>query len=331
MSAPAETPPAGPARLVTLGETMAALVPDRIGPLRHARSLALTTAGSESTVAVGVRRLGHRAAWVGRVGADEFGALVTGRLRAEDVDVHAVIDPGAPTGLLVKERRTAALRRVHYYRDASAGSRLRPADLPDGLVETADLLHVTGITLALSGDAAATVHAAVDRAATSGTTVCLDVNHRSRLWTAKKAAAAVGALLPRVGILFASLEEAAMLLGHGPGDPPPPAAELARALRDAGPHTVVVTLGADGAVAVSAEGTVRTAAHPVPEVDPVGAGDSFVAGCLAARLNGRDTTGCLALATRVAACSVATDGDWEGLPTPAELALDEAPPGTVTR
>ncbi|MBK3521078.1 hypothetical protein JHN54_05195, partial [Streptomyces sp. MBT70] len=58
---------------------------------------------------------------------------------------------------------------------------------------------------------------------------------------------------------------------------------LARALRDAGPLTVVVALGSDGAVAVSAEGTSRTAAHPVPETDPVGAGDSFVAGCLATR------------------------------------------------
>ncbi|MFF9021885.1 PfkB family carbohydrate kinase [Streptomyces eurythermus] len=82
---------------------------------------------------------------------------------------------------------------------------------------------------------------------------------------------------------------------------------------------------------MSVEGTTRTAAHPVPETDPVGAGDSFVAGCLAARLSGQDTTDCLALAARVAAWPVATDGDWEGLPAPTEPALDEAPPGTVTQ
>ncbi|MEU0743320.1 sugar kinase [Streptomyces sp. NPDC006134] len=329
MTAPAPSHP-GPARLVTLGETMAALTPDRIGPLRHARTLGLSTAGSESTVAVGVRRLGHRAAWVGRVGADELGALVTGRLRAEDVDVHAVTDPGAPTGLMIKERRTAALRRVHYYRGGSAGSRLSPADLPDGLVESADLLHVTGITLALSPDAAATVHAAVDRAAAAGVAVALDVNHRARLWSAEDAAAAVGALLPRVRLLFAGADEARMLLGPDHGDADVPPAELARALRERGPDTVVVTLGADGAVAACAQGTVEAAARPVPEVDPVGAGDSFVAGYLAARLDGAGPDGCLSLATRVAAWSVATEGDWEGLPTRAELALTDAP-GTVAR
>lgn len=129
--------------------------------------------------------------------ADESGALVTGRLLAEDVDVHSVVDPGAPTGLLIKERRTAALRRVLLYcRDASTGSRLRPADLPGGLVEAADILYVTGITLALSADAAVTVHAAVGRAATSSTTVCLDVDHRSRPWTAEKTELALGEAPP---------------------------------------------------------------------------------------------------------------------------------------
>ncbi|GAA1348724.1 sugar kinase [Streptomyces beijiangensis] len=315
--------------LVTLGETMAALAPDRIGPLRHASTLGLAVAGSESTVAIGVRRLGHPAAWIGRVGADELGELVTSRLRAESVTVHATADPAAPTGLMLKERRTAALRRVHYYRAGSAGSRLTPADLPAGLIESADLLHATGITPALSDTAAASVRTAIDRAHAASVPVSYDLNHRNRLWSWEEARAFTLPLLPRISLLFASEDEAELLLGHEPGAHS--AETLAQELRKLGPETVVITMGADGAVAADSSGTTRISAVPVPEIDPVGAGDSFVAGYLAALLSGADPGERLDQAARVAAWSVATEGDWEGLPTAAELPLTAAPPGTVAR
>ncbi|MEV0094683.1 sugar kinase [Streptomyces sp. NPDC050738] len=320
----------GSGSLVTLGETMAALAPHRIGPLRHATTMGLAVAGSESTVAIGVRRLGHRAAWIGRVGDDELGALVTSTLRGESVDVHATVDAQAPTGLLLKERRTASLRRVHYYRSGSAGSRLAPADLPSGTIESADLLHVTGITPALSATAADTVRAAVARARTAGTAVSYDLNHRARLWTSAEARAFAYPLLPAMSVLFASADEAELLLEVAPGSLTP--AELALAIRKLGPQTAVVTLGAEGAVSVGLSGTVHTVpAVPVPEIDPVGAGDSFVAGYLAALLDKAQSYDRLVQAARVAAWSVAAEGDWEGLPSAAELPLTAAPPGTVAR
>lgn len=315
--------------LITLGETMAALSPDRIGPLRHAATLGLAVAGSESTVAIGVRRLGHPAAWIGRVGADELGALVTARLRAEDLTLHAVTDPGAPTGLMLKERRTATVRRVHYYRAGSAGSRLAPADLPTGAIESAALLHATGITPALSPSAAEAVRTAVDRATAAGVPVSYDVNHRARLWSGAEARAFTLPLLPRISLLFASTDEAELLLDREPGTATPQ--ELAHALRALGPATVVITMGAAGAVTATPDTTLTAPAVPVPEIDPVGAGDSFVAGYLAAVLDDAPPQACLGQAVRVAAWSVASDGDWEGLPTAAELPLISAPPGTVAR
>lgn len=313
--------------LTVLGETMAALVPDHVGPLRHTRTLGMTVAGSESTVAIGVRRLGRTAAWIGRVGDDELGRLVTSRLRGEDLDVHAVLDASAPTGLMLKEQPIAGSRSVHYYRSGSAGSRLRPGDLPAGLLERSRVVHSSGITSALSAESAETVREALRRARGAGATVSFDLNHRSRLWSAEDARAELLGLLPSIDVLFASDDEASLLTGRTAASPE----ENARALTRLGPATVVVTMGAAGALSVGPKGTTRAEALPVRALDPVGAGDSFVAGYLAALLDGGEEEERMATATAVAAVCVATQGDWEGLPDRSALALAEAPAGTVAR
>src|SRR5690242_7327205 len=105
-----------------MGETMAMLQAPKIGPLRHATSLGLSIGGAESNLAIGLARLGHRVSWLGRVGADEFGVLICRTLAAEGIDCRAVVDPGAPTGLMIKARRTDAVTHVTYYRSGSAGS-----------------------------------------------------------------------------------------------------------------------------------------------------------------------------------------------------------------
>ncbi|MFC9331228.1 sugar kinase [Kitasatospora sp. NPDC057015] len=315
------------AELAVLGETMAALAAMRIGPLRHARSLELSIAGSESTVAVGACRLGRSAAWIGRLGADELGALVRATLRAEGVAVHAGEDPLAATGLMIKERRTADQRRVHYYRSGSAGSRLSTADLPDNVIEQAAILHTGAITLALSETAAAAVDEAVRRARAAGTLVSFGANYRAKLWAAEEFRSAVTRLLPSVDLLFASLEEAQILLGSDITEP----AVLAGALLESGPHTVVLTMGADGALSAGPRGILRGTAEAVTETDPVGAGDSFVAGYLVGVLSGADEATRLAIAGRVAAFSVSAQGDWEGLPSHAEFVQSAAAPGEVSR
>ncbi|GAB3947284.1 hypothetical protein GCM10027614_42260 [Micromonospora vulcania] len=114
--------------LLTLGETMAAF--RTTGPLRLGGTAGISVAGSESTVAIGLARLGHRAAWVGVTGADEPGELIRRTLRAEGVDLTwSRVDAAAPTGLILFESRVADINRVTYHRAGSAGSRLRPADV----------------------------------------------------------------------------------------------------------------------------------------------------------------------------------------------------------
>ncbi|HWH00975.1 MAG TPA: sugar kinase [Pilimelia sp.] len=305
-------------RLVTLGETMALLSSPRIGPLRHARSLDVGVGGAESNVAVGATRLGVRAAWIGRVGDDEFGRLVRGCLAAEGVDLRAVVTDPHPTGIMIKTRRTATATDVRYYRAGSAGSRLCPDDLDADLIRAAGVLHVTGITPALSASAAAAVAAAVDLAGAAGVTVSLDLNYRRALWPPEAAGPALRGLVRRADLVFATEAEARLVV-----DGVDPVA-LARALAALGPRRVVVKRGAHGAVAVADDAVHTAPAHPVEAVDPVGAGDAFAAGYLAEELAGCDAAACLATATAAGAFAVTVSGDWEGLPERADLALLDA-------
>jgi len=314
--------------LVTFGETMALLSATRTGPLRHADSLRLGIAGAESNVAIGVRRLGSEAAWTGRVGDDELGRLIVRELAAEEVDVRgAVVDPDAPTGLMIKERRSTATTSVLYYRRGSAGSRLAPADLDEELIAGAGVMHCTGITPALSSSARAATFSAVEIARAAGTLVSFDPNHRTALWPDDAEAAGVFRdLAARADVVFAGEDEAEMILGEAFA---PDAA--ARRLAELGPARAIVKLAERGAVAC-AEGTVRSAgARRVDAVDPVGAGDAFAAGYLAGLLDAADPVAALALAVAVGSWAVTVDGDWEGLPRRSELGLLDAAAGDVRR
>lgn len=299
--------------VVTLGETMALVRSTEIGSLKHANALALGIGGAESNVAIGLSRLGHASSWLGRVGDDSLGERIAREIRGEGVAVHALVDAGAATGLMVKERPSATSTAVHYYRAGSAGSRLRPDDLPDGWVESASLLHVTGITPLLSESATHAVHAAIDRARTAGIPVSFDVNHRSTLATAEVAGPILRAVAERADIVFGGAEEFAVLY------PGTSTAEAAARLRDAGCATTVVKLGPAGAAVVTAEEVVEAAGFRIDPVDTVGAGDAFVAGYIGALLDGFDTPETLRRANACGAIACLVPGDWEAAPTRRDL------------
>lgn len=312
--------------VVTIGETMAALRTD--GPLRLGGIAQWSVAGAESTVAIGLARLGHSVRWIGRVGADEPGALVLRTLRAENVDTTlARVDAGAPTGLILFEARIADVTRVCYYRTGSAGSRLAAADLDGGLPAGTRIVHLTGITPALGAGPAEAVRAAVAAAREVGARVSLDVNHRSRLWSRASAAQALRPLIGMVDILIASDDELALVSPAGLTSQD----DRVAALLAAGVEEVVLTRGAAGARAVTTGGAAAAAARKVPVVDPVGAGDAFVAGYLSGALDGLPVQDRLQRGVTTAGFAVATRGDWEGLPTRDELALLDASPGTTLR
>jgi 2-dehydro-3-deoxygluconokinase len=308
------------AGLVTFGETMGLLSALDTGPLEFARSFGYGIGGAESNVAIGVSRLGSDATWFGRVGADATGDLVERRLRAEEVRTLAIRDGGF-TGMMVKHRRFGSSLQVDYHRAGSAGSRLAPADVPAELVAGAAVLHVTGITPALSASAAAAVLHAVELARAGGATVSVDVNYRSKLWSREAAGPVLRDLVARADLVFAGVEEAELVLGaDGASTAGRDAAELAEALAQLGPTQTVIKDGARGCTAVVDGVRHRLPALPVTAVDPTGAGDAFVAGYLAEHLSGGTAEQRLRTAISAGAFAVTVPGDCEGLPRRADLA-----------
>ena len=313
--------------IVTFGETMAVLRSESPGPLDHNDTLRLSCAGAESTVAIGLARLGHHAVWAGRTGDDELGDLVRSALRGNGVDVCAAIDPTRPTGLLLRSARTSSLTRVYYYRQGSAGAALLIDDLKEPLARTPRIVHATGITPALSPDARATTMDALAVAREGGAVVSYDVNFRSRLTSVDDAAELLRALLPSIDILFCGEDELPVLAGALERS----SLTVDGLIADPLPMETVIKRGSRGAITFADGSVVSCAAVAVPVVDVVGAGDAFVAGYLSAHLDGLPLEERLHRGAVLGAFSVSAQGDWEGLPTRAELDLLDAPPDHTDR
>jgi 2-dehydro-3-deoxygluconokinase len=284
-------------------------------------------AGAEANVAIGMARLGHRAQWVGAVGDDDFGRLVHRELRAEDVDVSGVVvDSQRSTGLMFVARRTADLARVDYRRAGSAGSVLRRDHVESALERGPRLVHVTGITPALSTEGRDLVGWLVESASAAGAFVSLDVNYRGRLWTRAQAREALEPLTRHTKLVVASEDELDLVAGATTQE------EAVRALLDRGVEQVVVKRGAGGAAAWTSDARVDAPALAVTAVDTIGAGDAFTAGYLSGVLDGLAVADRLRRGNVLGAFCVSTHGDWQGLPSREELTLlDDHEPGGALR
>lgn len=310
--------------LVAVGESTALFSTPHVGRMRDARTLDVSIAGAESNVCIGFSRLGRSSSWMGRIGNDEFGQLILKVLRGEGVDVSgAIVDDTRQTALMFKERRADSVVQVNYYRRGYAGSSLCPEDLDVGLIQSARILHVTGITLALSETARAAIYYAVEIARASGVTVSLDFNYRSRLWSQEDAAAVIRPLAEMADIVFAGEDELFVLGNEGLND--------ARVLADEGRREVVIKQGSRGATSISSAGVLSEPAVAVRAVDPVGAGDAFVAGYLVAALGGQDSAGRLKMGCATGAFAASNFGDWECLPRRDDVDLMFRESGTTLR
>lgn len=313
--------------LLTFGESMVSLRAG--GPLSAGGTLSMHVAGAESNVAVGVARLGHGVSWAGVVGSDPHGQFIVRQLRSEGIGLHHREDASRSTGVMFLEQRTADVSRAYYYRSGSAGSTFGMPDVDAALRGGARVLHLTGITAALSPEARCAVEYAAERAAGEGILVSLDVNYRAKLWSRDEARAALAPIAGHATIVIASEDELDLVSSPTSDTGADPAAGLSDAAEDLlakrllaqGVREVVVKRGAAGAGAYTADGRWEVPAVPVTSIDTVGAGDAFTAGYLSALLDGEDVAGRLQRGALAGAFAVSTAGDWEGLPRTGELAL----------
>lgn len=299
--------------IVVLGETMALFHGARI-PLERNAPLAASFGGAETNVAVGLARLGKATRWLGAVGDDPFGQMIVKSLRGEGVDVSAVrIDPDHPTGLMVKLARSAGEPAVFYYRRGSAFSQAGPETFAPASWRDASAIYVSGITPALSPGCLALTRHVVQDAREQGIPVWFDPNYRRKLWSEAEARQVILSLLAHVDVLLLGLSEATLLTGLDE------TRAAATALLRLGPSRVIVKQGAAGASYFDANTSHTATAHAIVVVDPIGAGDGFVAGFLAAHLDGLPPQQCLERGCAVGAFVCLGPGDWESLPAQREL------------
>ncbi|MES2149030.1 MAG: sugar kinase [Pseudomonadota bacterium] len=304
--------------VVTVGEAMALLMARAPGPLAQVRQFERASAGAELNVAIGLSRLGFKVAYLSRLGDDSLGRNLLDIMAAEGIDArHVRIDARYPTGFMLKSMADdGSDPQVEYFRRGSAASQLSPDDLPDDQFAQARLLHLTGISPALSDSCRELVFALATQARAAGRTVTFDPNLRPRLWPSQAAMIdTVNALASLADVVMPGLAEGRLLTGCDD------AAGIADFYLNLGARQVLVKLGPEGAYFASAEQRGTAQAMAVAEVvDTVGAGDGFAAGVISALLEGLPLRAAAARGNAIGARVVQFRGDCEGLPNRSELA-----------
>lgn len=289
--------------VLTIGETMGLVTPTQPEPLADATDFRLEVAGAESNVAVHLARRKHHAAWASLLGDDPIAERIVNALGRNGVDTsfaHRVA--GERTGVFFKDPGQDS-STLYYYRDGSAASHMGPAFLETLPLEHTRIVHLTGITAALSTSCLAMIEELWSRVRASDAQAKLsfDVNYRSRLWSADVAGPTLKSLAERADILFVGRDEAEDLWGLPTADD----------IRAAFPQVpAVVVKDADvGATLFTAETRVFVAAPKVEVVEVVGAGDGFAGGFLSGYLDGIEPAEMLSRGHQVAAHVLVSTSD----------------------
>ena len=264
--------------------------------------------GDTSNCAIAAARQGAHVGHLTHVGADAFGRSFIDLWQAEGVDTTTVrAVEGGQTGIYFVTHGLDG-HEFSYFREGSAASRMTPADLPRAALETAQILHVSGISQAISQSAADTVFAAMEIVRAAGGRVSYDSNLRLKLWPLDRARAIVHAGMAMADIALPGLEDAEALTGLADPD------RIADFYLGLGAAVVALTLGADGTLVATPEDRKRVPGRPVSVVDATGAGDTFDGAFLARIIAGDDPFTAATYAN--AAASIAVQGYGAVAPIP---------------
>ena len=263
-------------RFVTFGETLVQYNAAYIGPFDEHGTYDWHCAGAESNVAVNLEKLGVadvETVWVSRLGGDEQGEFILRELNGK-TRVAAKMHKGERTAVFYLNHLEDGRPARRYRRAGSAASRLSFQDVEPHLAD-ADLLNVTGITPVLSDRCRQTVAEALAYARDNDIPVCFDANYREQLWSPRDARPVFEEMLGYSSLFKVGHDEAEIIWGRGCG-----AEEYATYFQRVNRGLVVVTRGPEGAVAFDGASLVSHPGYAVEMVDPVGAGDAFLAGFL---------------------------------------------------
>ncbi|MBB5690012.1 sugar kinase [Roseomonas alkaliterrae] len=264
--------------LLCMGEPMLEFNQQPAGP--DGRRLYLEGHGGDtSNAAIAAARQGASVGYVGAIGADGPGESFLALWAREGVDASTVLrNPAAPTGIYLVTH-DARGHHFTFYRSGSAAARYRPEDVPEAAIRAARILHLSGISQAISETACDAAFRAIAIAREAGVRISYDTNLRLRLWPAARAAAVIHAAIAMADIALPSLEDATALTGL---TEPDAVADFYLRLCP----LVVLKCGAAGCLVATREARARIPGHRVATVDATGAGDAFAGAFLARTLAG---------------------------------------------
>ena len=295
--------------IITFGETMALLMPSGGKGLEYSSELHSLFGGAESNVAIGISRLGGKVGWFGRLGKDPLGRMIFKKIRGEGVDVsRAELTAEAPTGLMMREVLMGKTS-VYYYRKNSAASHMSAKHLDEAYIAGAKILHITGITPALSESCKEAAFEAIRMARKHGVKVSFDPNLRLKLWSIEEARPVLLELAKLCDIFLPGLDELKLLYQTDDWD------VIVSKLREL--SAISIVKGGENETYVVTSDSVTAVPYFKAEhvVDTVGAGDGFCAGFLVGLLKEYEYAEAVRIGNLVGSLIVQTEGDWEGAPT----------------
>ncbi len=275
--------------VVSFGETMLRLsVPGGVR-LEETDILHMYIAGTESNTLACLARLNLKATWISALPENPLGYRVVTELRRSGVDTTHVLwtESNTRLGIFYAEEAPDPLGlHVYYDRAGSAVALLDPALVNYSVVDQAKVLHLTGITPALSTRTREIFTRFLLRACDKGIPLSFDVNYRSKLWSAHEAAIGIEDACHQASLLFCTRADAAELWGYT-GSAESVLRQMAQ--RFAGTHnhkTFVLTMGSEGAAQLQSDIYSTEPAFPTQGTMRFGSGDAFAAGYIYAYLDG---------------------------------------------
>jgi len=296
-------------QVITFGETMALFMPTHTDGIERAEILSQGFGGAESNVAIGLARLGVSTGWFSRLGQDPFAQRILKTIRGEGVDVTRVsFDKHAPTGMMFREKVMGKVA-VHFRRKHSAASHMTVADLDYDYIKQAQILHITGITPALSDSCRETIFAAVKMAKDAGVKVCFDPNLRLKLWTLEEARPIIFELAKQADYFLPGYDELKLLYSTDEET------HIFNELAKLNATCIVKGVGENNVVFEKGQKTFVPFYKAERVVDTVGAGDAFCAGFIAGVVKGLSYEQAVKIAAINGSLAVQSVGDWEALST----------------
>jgi 2-dehydro-3-deoxygluconokinase len=292
--------------VTTLGEMLVRLSVPSGRRLEHASQLDVHPAGAEANVATLLSRLERRTCWLGALPANPLGRLAFNSLRTAGVDTSGIRwrEGGRMGTYYVEFGEPPRGIQVTYDRAPSCAAELQVGEIDWDLLFSSRLLHLTGITPALSPSCREIVSEAIGRAKAQNVPVSFDINFRQKLWSAPDAAQTLLPLIQGLELLFCNQADAARLF-HCTGSMP----EVAQAiLEQSKARYVVVTFGDQGALLWNGREWLHETARPTRIVDRLGAGDALAAGVIHGWLD-KDLTAGLRYGVTLAALALSQLGD----------------------